>query len=301
MSWLYITGRGHSGTTFLDIVLGNNYNIESYGEIISGIDRLDDNCSCGDIMHTCEFWKDVMVDLTQHDKQWAENVKNLVNKSHIKYFPQLLLTGKYWKNNASLDSTNQNLHDSLNAAHNSKWILDSSKEITRCLFILSTDPEAKVIHLVRNPIDVTNSLKKRFLEHGRFKLLRKVYHDQKYFFLIATVVGGSWTVGNLMIELSKLRYRKRILLIRHEDLLWDFEKTIKKIGVFLDQDLSDLIAKHALHEGFQVGHNIGGNHLRMTREVKLDPSVNRSSKLLSRLERSIVNSITFPMRWKYKY
>lgn len=301
MSWLYITGRGHSGTTFLDIVLGNNQNIKSYGEIISGIDRLEDNCSCGEKMNSCQFWKDVMDGLKTTDTYWYENVKHLKNKSHVKYWPQLLLTGRYWKNNNSLDHINQNLHNSLNAADQSQYILDSSKEITRCLFILSTDPEAKVIHLVRNPKGVTSSLKKRFLKHGHFKFLRKLYTDQKKFFLISAVVGTSWTFGNFMIEISKLRFRNRILLIRHEDLLQDFDNTILKIQNFLNIDLSDIIEMHNENKAFQVGHNIGGNHLRMTREVTLDPSVNKQPEILSRFERSIVSSTTFPLRWLYRY
>ena len=58
--YLYITGRGHSGSTILDILLGNSSQIESVGELLAGLSRADrEPCSCGATMSDCGFWREV--------------------------------------------------------------------------------------------------------------------------------------------------------------------------------------------------------------------------------------------------
>ena len=52
--YLYIMGRGHSGSTILDILLGNSTRIESVGELLSGLSRADHQmCSCGVMVPDC--------------------------------------------------------------------------------------------------------------------------------------------------------------------------------------------------------------------------------------------------------
>lgn len=40
-------GRGHSGSTVLDTILGNSYEIESVGEFVAGCVSYNRSCSCG--------------------------------------------------------------------------------------------------------------------------------------------------------------------------------------------------------------------------------------------------------------
>ena len=59
---LYIVGAGRSGSTILDIALGNSPEICSSGELVRLPERgwLDDQyCACGERVNRCAFWRDV--------------------------------------------------------------------------------------------------------------------------------------------------------------------------------------------------------------------------------------------------
>src|SRR5688572_27137486 len=43
--YIYIVGRPHSGSTILDIVLGNSSNIEGIGQLVSGMGKPHDRCA----------------------------------------------------------------------------------------------------------------------------------------------------------------------------------------------------------------------------------------------------------------
>ena len=56
--YLYVMGRGHSGSTILGILLGGGAAIASVGEVVSGLGRYalgTEICSCGSPMHECSF------------------------------------------------------------------------------------------------------------------------------------------------------------------------------------------------------------------------------------------------------
>ena len=59
--YVYVMGRGHSGSTILDIILGGGAAVESLGELVSGLGRCDRRrqCSCGSPMRECSFWCEV--------------------------------------------------------------------------------------------------------------------------------------------------------------------------------------------------------------------------------------------------
>src|SRR5699024_4706065 len=177
--------------------------------------------------------------------------------------------------------------------------LDSSKEPTRAFYLLSNTQKAKVIHLIRDPIDVAGSYKKRFIKHGYFYFLRKKYYNHKYFFLFAIIIGLSWTIGNLMIELMRFKYNKRILRCRHEDLVSDFESTVNRIGEFIGVNPEDIIEQGKNGNGYDIFHNIAGNGILNKSKIRLRSS--KSENLLSQTEKFIIYLTTFPLRWIYRY
>jgi|SRR5699024_1413696 len=130
MSWIYIAGRGHSGTTFLDIVLGNSAEIESFGEVISGIDKVDAKCACGRPISKCQFWRKVRADFSKQHGDWQKSVALLKQHTHIRYWHQLFLTNHYWKNNVRLTAIDKALRNALEAEAATKWILDSQRGLT---------------------------------------------------------------------------------------------------------------------------------------------------------------------------
>lgn len=92
-TWLYIAGRGHSGSTMFDAMLGNADQIESVGELVSGMGRYKGVCSCGKLFLDCPFW----VDVRQRYKDlagigWDEAVLSTVGQAHIRRFCTTLVS-----------------------------------------------------------------------------------------------------------------------------------------------------------------------------------------------------------------
>ena len=57
--FLYVMSRPHSGSTILDILLGNTASVESVGQLVSDMGKLDNPCACGATIRTCPFWSEV--------------------------------------------------------------------------------------------------------------------------------------------------------------------------------------------------------------------------------------------------
>ena len=57
--YLYIVGRPHSGSTILDILLGNGREVQGIGQLVSGMGKPDDLCACGCAIADCPFWRAV--------------------------------------------------------------------------------------------------------------------------------------------------------------------------------------------------------------------------------------------------
>lgn len=74
LKYLYITCHGHSGSTLLELILGNNINIITFGEIkhfdqyFSEDDKI---CGCNNKIKECVFWLRVLKELG------IENCNNL--------------------------------------------------------------------------------------------------------------------------------------------------------------------------------------------------------------------------------
>lgn len=58
MKIIYIGGYGRSGSTLLDIILGQSVNVKSCGEVVFLFDEIAQNgvCSCGELIKYCPYW-----------------------------------------------------------------------------------------------------------------------------------------------------------------------------------------------------------------------------------------------------
>lgn len=64
---IYIMGRGHSGSTILDIIPGNSAQLESVGEPMAGLSRGSEGeiCACGEPIQDCAHWREVHLAFAQ--------------------------------------------------------------------------------------------------------------------------------------------------------------------------------------------------------------------------------------------
>ncbi|WP_319525406.1 sulfotransferase [uncultured Desulfosarcina sp.] len=293
-------GRGHSGSTMLDAMLGNAPDVESVGELVAGMGRYDDLCSCGETFNNCHFWKDVRLRYeAAAGVPWGRAVQDFMQQAHLKYFLKTLtaIPSDDWVQRFRKDceylakaigSTDKNI------------VVDSSKEVTRALFLLRFIPDTKVIQLVRHPVNVLQSHYSRLKKGGGFKFLRYRFTPKRWYgpFLFLSAIG--WLVGNLFAEVVRCHGRKRSLRVRYEDLIAFPERELARIEEFIDVSLEIVKKKVRLKKSFNVGHNIGGNHMRMAGTFRFDPK-KAKRKRLPRYYDVMVNIICWPLLWYYGY
>lgn len=297
--WVYITGRGHSGSTVLDAMLGNAEDIESVGELVSGMGRYEDKCSCGVKFRNCSYWKSARALFEEiAGAKWDDAVRAMTGQAHIRAFPRTLFANARnpWVTELA------EYFESMAAAigNNHTMVVDSSKEVTRALFLLRFVPGTKVIHLVRHPARILQSNYYR-IEKGRgIKILRHTFKPKKlvFPFLVASCI--MWFVGNLLAELARQFSRKNVLRVRYEDIVRSPDQELARIEKFIGVSLDKVKKNIRESRSFQVGHNIGGNHMRMAGEFVFDSQGGKRTGLPKRYE-IITVLLCWPLLLMYGY
>ena len=306
--FIYVMGRPHSGSTILDITLGNSVLIESVGELVSGLGRetTGEHCACGVTMVDCSYWKRVRhafaaAGSSADSMGWDELRARSVDQAHITRLPQTLAARRLTGGLAQLGTTTARLGRAIAVAGGKTHALDSSKEPTRALLLLRFCPDSRVIHLVRDPRYSVASHYRRFQTGGGyFKFLRRVYRAPYLLVPFMLVAATSWTVGNLICELVRRFAPERTMRIRYEDLCErpavEIRRTAEAFGLTLD-DLVDMLQRH---DDFTIGHNIGGNRIRHGTTVTFDPKVRTESTLPRWLDLATV-ALCWPLMLLYGY
>ena len=85
---VYIVGRRHSGTTFLDVALGSAEDIRSLGEIVTGLHNGErEVLGSGESLATSPFWSDARrLHRERTGRDLLEDGEWLYRKSNIKHF-----------------------------------------------------------------------------------------------------------------------------------------------------------------------------------------------------------------------
>lgn len=303
IKWVYIAGRGHSGSTMLDAMLGNARDIESVGELVSGMGRYDEACSCGETFEECPYWRTVRKRFTETTgRSWDVAVSRSKGQAHIKALPRTLSarSNKRWVE--ELRDITRAIGEAIavSAPTEPALIVDSSKEITRALFFLRFVSDARVIHLMRHPVSILQSDYYRLKGGTGFKFLRRRFHPRRFFgpFLFVSVL--TWITGNLLADLARSFGRDRFLRVRYEKIIADPISQIDRIEAFLGCSLDEVRRRLSENEAFDVGHNIGGNHMRLAGEFVFDPGKSRRKGLPIRYA-IMAWLMTWPLLLAYGY
>jgi hypothetical protein len=297
--YLYIVGSGHSGTTILDILLGNGSQIESVGELLAGLSRADrEPCSCGAIMPDCAFWREVRSRVEAENITWGEACRitdpgaaGLWRVWHASSAdPGMVRRGQITRALAqAITTTAVKPH-----------LLDSSKTPAHGLLLLRHLPEARLIHLVRDPRHVLQSHFWRVRTREHVNLRRYRLAGLSVPSLLA-YVAASWTVVNLACDMMARAFPGRVVRVRFEDLCAQPADELDRIGRAFGLDLAELSSKAAGREPLVVGHNVGGNHLRHAGDVRFDPGGGPPRPPLPRLLEAVSIVLCGPLMWRYGY
>jgi Sulfotransferase family len=306
-----VTGLGRSGSTILDIVLGNHPQIESVGEVgnlirtgwisqesLRGIDpkRLRRPiCTCGkrlDVLYVdtpdeaCPFWSSVRREWVKRtDSDSIESYPKLQNDFELKRrLPRLLYEKRRpsapFRSYARLTRA---FFESIRVVSGKPIIVDSSKSPASA-FALGMMPgiDLYLVHLVRDGRGVVTSHKKSFEKNFEAGIMWE--HKGQPMWKTAV----RWTVKNLASEWVCVQLGpKRTMRLRYEDFVADPKSALERIGSLIELDLTDVADAASVGKPMQAGHNIGGNRTKKSGVITLRPDEEEWKSALSPTEQRI--------------
>jgi len=298
---IYIMGRGHSGSTVLDALLGNADSIESVGELVSGLCREGEVCSCVAPFNKCEFWSQVRTEFEMRANMSLEEAADLLKfQAHVARFLKTFFARSNSSSIKKLTLVNQSIVEAVLKVSEKKCMVDSTKEHTRALFIIRFSSNAKIIHLVRDPEGILASNFFRIKKGSGFKFLRRKFSGKRMipFFMILNCI--NWIIGNIMAETIRLFAPDRVFRLRYEDLCKNPTEALKRLQLFMEYDLSSVIKSVESGKSMSIGHNIGGNMMRNKSYFIFDPKAGKR-RPLPWVYKFIARLICWPFLLMYGY
>ena len=297
MKIVYIMSSSFSGSTILDIMLGNGRNVLSLGEISKGLRRQGSVCSCGYGIEECPLWRKIK-ERYQLDMEWSELQRELNYWDHFYRIPQMLFRTKSTR---MYKKKMEVLFDNLLQIENKEILVDSTKEIGRAFFVLTRFPSTRVLHVVRDFDGILRSNYWRLKDGNVFQFQGRKWSISGNYFIYLFIYTMGWIVGNVFAEIMKLVYRNRVMTVRYDDLCARPEIVLKRISEFIEADLSEVIQLVQSKCGLKVGHLIGGNKIRRNRSVVFDPKAGKNKPPVPGRYRIFLQLLTFPVRAYYRY
>lgn len=305
---LYVMGSGRSGSTVLDVVLGNHPEAVSAGELTNisrsgwADGRIDRSpfCACGRRYTECPFWSEVR-------RAWAASVGEKAIRSYpalqddferYRRWPRILREGRARSERfEAYAATTRALFGAVSSVSGRGVVVDSSKNPVRAL-ALSMMPglDLRPVHLVRDARGVAFSRKKAFRKDDEKGIARDIE---------AQPVWNSVAVWGSMNLLSDGVVRRvgpeRSARVRYEDFVRHPESTLAEIGRAAGLDLSGIAKKLRGGEALPIAHNAGGNRLRMGGSVRLMSEAEPWKNGLNARDKRVLLALAGPLLWRYGY
>jgi len=292
---IYILGNSRSGSTILNILLGNIDSVFAAGEINNYLSSgwvNDHFCSCGNPVSKCEFWPQVRARLESTDEiepesllhisKRLENWRNLCKSFIKKSDEQRSAEKQYIEFNTRLIKTIATLS-------HTDWVVDASKSPMRLHHILKADNlGTSVIHIVRDPRGVCWSQMKPAKKNAEAGIQVEI-PSTPYLVTIKNLY-----INALMAFLVKRRIRHKCLTIRYDALVNSTPETLDKISALLKVDTSPLLETVRSGQSLQQYHNVAGNRLRMKSNITLRYDQSWKSSL-SNTQFMAITALTLPL------
>lgn len=300
--FVYLTSTSYSGSTLLAMILNAHTNIASVSEL-SAIDKIkkyeDYLCSCGDIIHTCDFWKNF--DNLLSTKYPGKTIKTLktafiprskmyIDKLSLHIFRHMILNDirdglfsllpSYRRYYTTLIEDYLRYAEIILDITRKEVFFDASKNPKRILPLFQRlNTRLKVIHLVRDGRGVLNSFIRYKPDIDPEKVIKK------------------WVLTNRYIEhnLQKLP-KKSTLVLSYRDMAIDTEATIYKIMNFIGEDFYESMLSFRKFE-----HHILGNTKMRTSSTNCISYDDSWKSSLSHKNIELFNKIGSAMNKKYGY
>jgi Sulfotransferase family len=305
---VYIAGAGRSGTTLLDILIGEREGFFSAGELrwiwwgglIEGW-----RCGCGQPLRECPVWNRILTKTYGVDSLEDIDARRFLKlqqaTARLHQLPRILAASAErpirWEGLKQYSDIWNRLYVGISDATGASVIVDSSKNAPEAALLrLCSDVDPYVIHLVRDPRGVANSMKRKV----KMEPMAEKTFDQP---INSTAISSLiWSRKNLAAELDRLRYPKdRMFLIRYEDVVSRPKETLERISYYIREPLSGLDYVDGNRATLSGNHTSWGNPSRFkTGTIELRPDDEWRTRLAGR-DMAISTALTLPLLYRYGF
>jgi len=275
---LYIAGYGRSGSTVLDVILGNHPEVVSAGELTYLIDEWRTpgrRCACGASYANCEFWKGLPETVSLSEETAQQVVRRIERRCAT---VPVLLDALPEEVKEAYHRFQRGVFSYLMETAEASIVVDSSKSAGDAAMRLHTlsqiaGLDVYVLHLVRDGRATMASC----VRTGSNWALEG-HADSPVFPGMRAAAG--WTLANFWVLGLSRQYVQpdRYLRIHFEDLTTHPARTLDAIGAFVGIDMDGIIDQVTRGDAFEVGHNVGGNRVRKKDTIQLRTSSSNRRK-----------------------
>lgn len=263
---LVLTGYQRSGSTILDVLLGQHPEVFGAGEL-GGIWTLGWTdpwpCACGEPVARCPFWREVRrtVERELGPEVFAEGAA-LRGRERLRWFGSAAVGGAPWERWAVLQDT---LYAAVSAQAGTRWIVDSSKQPTRAMALRRAATPTTVLHLVRGLKPTVGSVRRGIAAQDAVGAPAVAGKST----VRATI---EWSLTNAAAALAARPSTGRpqpLGRLDHRDLIERPIPTIERLCASLGLDPEPLARLIRDGTPLRPGHQVGGNPIRFERELRL--------------------------------
>lgn len=255
---LYIVGCGRSGSTILHNVMSQVNGFVGIGELSQMWNKFQKRkCGCGERVNECPFWNSVFERMNERlgGVDWETMQRNRSLSRTRNFWLTRLPFGKrlYEKQAAEYRCVMEVLYQSVQEEANARVIVDESKSVLHA-HLLRTIPsmDLYVVHLIRDPRGIANSLLRR-------NEARKKHGLMQY---TPLWIAFYWNTTNRMVESFKKEIPDRYLRLRYEDFASQPQRAVRQILEFLQAPSDHLPFCGENTVELRVTHTVGGNRSR---------------------------------------
>jgi len=302
MKILYIAGAGRSGSTLLEMILGNIPGHFSVGEILEFwglVSHQDQVCGCGESFKACPFWSQIIRGFTENehfDVHQILRLKAQLDRTRSLTILKFSSIATHEKMKQYQDWVKL-LYDQVSKASGDRVIVDSSKTPAH-LYILSQIPEIElsVLHLVRDPRAVAYSWKKRTKIDPQFASDEARMDERSYLNSMLR-----WSLENYFIEVFS-KDVKNYVRMRYEDFA---EQPYRRLVIALNKmgfptANADLAFLKTSPINLKPTHSVGGNPVRFS-QINAIKNNEDWKKQLSGFQKTYLRLIALPLMIRYGY
>jgi hypothetical protein len=296
---LYVAGWGRTGSTLLEVWLGQVPGFCATGELVYLWSRglgAGERCGCGDDVAACPLWARVLAEAFDRPADGVAGEMRSLERRLVRtrHLPGLLTRREpNGMRRAALERYVGNLsalYRAISVVTGSHVLVDSSKlPAYGAVLERAAELDVSVVHVVRDPRAVAYSWSTRGKNAGIAERIG------------LTKSSAYWSLFNAATEALWGRDRGRYLRIRYEDLVADPRRVFADVMALVGEQPATTPFTGSHSAFVEPTHSVGGNPTRFrTGVVEITPDTTWRHAMPRRSARW-VSALTLPLLPRYGY